>query len=157
NNLEGELGRKLQRPGAPASKEGVADADVAGGRQPKVVFGGPVRIDAVRGRVGDKRGQQRAREVRGVQQVVGLEAELQLQVLGDRGVLEDGEVELPEVRSDQRVAAFVTEVHGVAGGRAVEAVLREHVDAVERAGDGEGRQIQEVPGIARVVDRGDDV
>src|SRR5262249_47881408 len=98
NSLEGELGGDLQRSRPAGTEEGIADAHVARGREAQSALRRAVGVDSVWRGVGDERRQERACEVRVVQEVVGLKAQLELQTLGERGVLEKREIELPEVR-----------------------------------------------------------
>src|SRR5450631_557481 len=87
-----------------------------------------------------------------VQQVVGLKAQLQLDVLGDGGVFEDRKIELAEIRADQRVASFVSEMAGARNATAGSSVA----DASKITWRGERGNVEIPVGIALVVDDGRD-
>src|SRR5579859_1292925 len=113
--LELKHGRQLNAARATAADERVADAHVARGSDGQTAAAnftipGAVERKASRGRIGDKRRQQRIREVRVIEQVEEVDSELHADALGNRRLLVDGEVPLFERRSSQRVAAHVAEV-----------------------------------------------
>src|SRR6516162_9004739 len=128
--LEGEFGGDLQAPWSAATEERIADSYVAGNRQreksaaPSESYlrsrrrmtsrtqGVGSRGDAVEIGIRQVTRIERAGEIRMVQEVVGLDPELELQALGDGGVLEDREIELVKTGTDERVSSFVAEMHG---------------------------------------------
>ena len=80
--LEGKLRRDLQAPGASAAQERIANPDVSGSRQAIGAGGTPGRCETMRSRIGDESGQIRVGEIRAVEQVIGLEAQLHNQAFG---------------------------------------------------------------------------
>ena len=111
--LESELRGQLQAARSAAAEEGIANADVTSGGQAEGTRRGSVRIDAILGGVRDEVRQVGIREVRMVEDVVSLKAEFHVQLLGELRLLVNRKIELAEVRSDERVAALVAEVHGI--------------------------------------------
>src|SRR6266852_9244313 len=99
--------------------------------------------------IGDECRQVGVGEVGVVQEVISLEAEFQLHPLVDLGVFEDRKIELPEVRPDKRVPAFIPKVHGIytTGELAICCRISSHQSARHR----KSGQIKEVIWIAWVV------
>jgi hypothetical protein len=114
--LKRELRRQLHRPRPAAAQERIPDAHIARRRQrqraqtsPDRQPAGPI-ADPIRRRIRNERRQIWIRKVRMIEQVVRLKPQLQLQPLGDGRVLKDRQIKLPEVRPDQRISPFISEV-----------------------------------------------
>ena len=105
-NLKGEFGGDLQRSRSAATQEWIADPDVARGGQLqplalRIVQGATVRADAVRRCVRNECRQVRIGKIGMIQKVVRLKAKLELEALRNGSILEKGEIELPEMRSNE--------------------------------------------------------
>src|SRR6266446_4845124 len=89
-----------------ATQEWIADPDVARGGQLqplalRIVQRATVRADAVRRCVRNECRQVRIGKIGMIQKVVRLKAKLELESLRNGSVLEKGEIELPEMRSNE--------------------------------------------------------
>ena len=101
-NLEGQLRRELNPARSAAAEERVSYAHVAGGRdriEALAHFSIASQLKSIEGRIGDKGRQEGISEIRMVQRIEEVSAELQVYSLRNGSVFVDGEVPLPEVRS----------------------------------------------------------
>src|ERR1700693_4763531 len=91
-----------------------------------------------------------------IEKIVDVGAELQLEPLGEPSVLDDREIEIAIVRSDQRVPPQGAEMTRSGRARIGKAAARESRvgGSQERTGHREGAEIQKVAGIVVVVTDG---
>src|SRR5205085_3239513 len=137
---------KLQVARAATAEKGIADADVGrdGERQETAAAPGQ-GINTMEAGVGGERGQQGRSEVRMIEEIENLCAQLEFDALVQRRRLKDREIEVAITRPNQRVAAQTPEVHRARQTRGGAAIARR----VECAGHFEGGEIQETIWPAR--------
>ena len=124
DNLEGELGGKLDAARTAAAEERIADADVTGGGDDTAapgqrIKGAPhftstttIELKSAGQRVGQEGRQVRAGKVRVVQDVKEICPELQLYALGQGRVFVNCKVPLFVGGTNQRTTPHVAEVTG---------------------------------------------
>lgn len=123
-----------------AAEERVADADVGRDGDWQKADSAPCGIDAVKARVRSEARQKRRREIRVIQDIKNLRAQLQRDVFGYFRRFEHRKIEIFIPRTDERISAEAAEMIGSRHANAVR---------VERAGDFERRQVQEIIRRAR--------
>src|SRR5258708_17010966 len=102
-----------------------------------------------------------------VEQVVSLKAKLHVHVLSNCCPVVDGEVKLSEMRSNKGIPSLASEVHGVDAGRYSDgsascsgrrinqsAICSGVAQAIRRAGNGKGCELQIVVRIVLMIDDG---
>src|SRR5262249_23016319 len=120
---ERELGGDLQGARTTAAKQGIPSSDIAGDTECERAtcaadrdsradrrVAGAYLANAVAIGDGFEVWQQWIAKVRVVEEVVGLEAQLEFEPFGDVSLLEDREIELPEIGTDERIPAEIAEV-----------------------------------------------
>ena len=150
-SLKGKFGRDLQASRCAATEEGIANADVAGHCQRIEALGPAIQANTVDIRSRQEAGVERAGKVGMIEQIVGLEAKLEMQAFGQVSIFIDRKIELAEIRTQERVTALVPKVHGVPGRRTEHTILSCSAQAIEGARHGERAEIEKIVRVAIVV------
>src|ERR1700745_1727325 len=143
--LEKQLQGKLDAACPAAAQNGVAQADV-GCCCERINSGAcAVRIESVGCSVGKEGRQQRTGKSGMIEGVVEIRPELHFQVLVDLGHFANGEVQIPVVRPEERIASLVAEMAG--SRRAIR-----HISSADKsARDRERAEVKEICRVAIVV------